>query len=159
NPSIGTTAADGSVLVMNAASAIRLDGGFVGAGLASTAAPQFRIDLPNTASASGRARANAWTTYSSRRWKDNIRTFDHALDPIARVEAAGSDGTRERGGGADIGSAAEDAGGPPPDLVEWEDDGVTARSLRYDRLSAVAIQGIKEQQRLIDALRADNAAL
>jgi hypothetical protein len=158
-PFIGTSVSDPEILVLNASSAIRLDGSFVGIGLASTAAPQFRVDLPNVAGPGGQGRANAWTTYSSRRWKENIRPIDGALEKIAALEGVYFDWKREQGGGADIGLVAEDVGKVLPELVEWEEDGVAARSLKYDRLTAIAIEGIKAQQREIEELRAQNLAL
>jgi hypothetical protein len=158
-PSIGTAATNLHTLTLSASSAIRLDGSFVGMGLASTATPQFRLDLPNVAGAAGQGRANAWTTYSSRRWKENIKPIDGALDKIARIDGVTFDWKADQGGKHDIGFVAEDVGKVLPELVEWEQDGASARSLKYDRMTAVAIQGIKEQQREIESLRARNAEL
>jgi hypothetical protein len=158
-PFISTSANNLRQLTLNASSAIRLDGSFVGVGLVSTAAPQFRLDLPNTAGAGGQGRANAWTTYSSRRWKENVQPLQGALATIARLEAVTFDWKAEQGGVSDLGFIAEDVGKVLPELVEWEEGGEFARSLKYDRMSAVAIQGIKEQQAQIENLRAQNADL
>ncbi len=152
-PFIGTSATNSLLLTISAPDAIRLDGSYVGVGLASTALPQFRLDLPNTAGAAGQGRANAWTTYSSRRWKENIRPIDGALDKVSRLEGVSFDWKPEQGGGHDIGFVAEDVGRVLPELVEWEPGGVWARSLKYDRMTAVAVEAVKEQQKQIVSLR------
>jgi len=55
------------------------------------AAPEFRLELPNTADAAGQGRANAWKTYSSQRWKVNVRTVEHAMDKIRSLRGASFD--------------------------------------------------------------------
>ena len=43
------------------------------------------LTLPNTASTAGRGLANAWSTYSSVRWKTNIQPIQNALAIISRL--------------------------------------------------------------------------
>jgi len=52
----------------------------------------------------------------------------------------------------DVGLIAEEVGGVLPELVEYEENGVDAKSVDYARLTAVLIQAVKEQQSEIRAL-------
>lgn len=108
--------------------------------------------------------ADAWTTYSSRRWKTEIATLDHALEKIEELRGV-SFAWREDGK-RDIGLIAEEVGAVFPEIVTYEANGVDARGVDYARLVAVLIQGVKEQQQQItsqqqriDALEARLTAL
>lgn len=121
--------------------------------------PQFRLELPNIASADGRGRANAWVTYSSLRWKENVQTLDGALDTIKRLRGVSFDWKPEHGGQHDIGFVAEEVGQVVPELVTWEPDSPWAQGVAYDRVTAIAVEAIKEQQRQIEALQQSNVEL
>jgi hypothetical protein len=91
--------------------------------------------------------ADAWTIYSSRRWKMDIRPIDNALDLVGKLE-----GVRyrwKRDGTADIGLIAEDVGKVIPEVVEYEANGIDATSVDYSRLVPLLIESIKEQQSTI----------
>ncbi|MEW6481912.1 MAG: tail fiber domain-containing protein, partial [bacterium] len=45
----------------------------------------YRLTLPNTANDLGKGIANAWETYSSRRWKTNITPIENPLDKVFRL--------------------------------------------------------------------------
>ncbi len=117
----------------------------------------MRLDLPNIANADGRGRANAWTTYSSIRWKDNVQTLEGALDKVRQLRGVSFDWNAEHGGAHDIGFVAEEVGKVVPEIVTWENDGTWAKSLAYDRITALAVEAIKEQQRQIESLQQANA--
>lgn len=110
--------------------------------------PTFKIDLPNVATdAGGRGRANAWTTYSSIRWKENVQTIPDALDKVMGLRGVYFDWKAENGGGRDIGFIAEEVGELVPELVSWETDAALrgyAQSLKYDRIAALAVNAIQE---------------
>jgi len=95
--------------------------------------------------------ADAWGTYSSRRWKDSIQTLDNPLAIVAQLE--GVRYTWKADGKHDIGLIAEDVGKVLPEIVQYESNGVDALSVDYARLVAVLIEGMKEQQRQIETLR------
>ncbi|HMQ14943.1 MAG TPA: tail fiber domain-containing protein [Phycisphaerae bacterium] len=120
--------------------------GFVGFG---DNAPTFRIELPNNANNSGRGRANAWTTYSSRRWKTDIQTLENALDAVMRLRGVRYVWKPEHGGTPDIGFVAEEVGAVVPEIVSWERNGVDAQALAYDRITALTVEAIKQQQQQI----------
>ena len=97
--------------------------------------------------------ADAWTTYSSRRWKKDIETFEGALETVGELR-----GVRYRWKEtekADVGFIAEEVGAVLPELVHFEENGVDARSVDYARMTAVLVQAVNEQQALIEELRAD----
>ncbi|MDZ7391843.1 MAG: tail fiber domain-containing protein [candidate division KSB1 bacterium] len=101
--------------------------------------------------------ADAWTTYSSRRWKTNIRPLEGALAKVQRLRGVAFDWKAD--GKHDIGLVAEEVGEVVPEVVAYEDNGKDAKSVDYARLVAVLIEAIKEQQAQIDQLKAQLNAL
>jgi hypothetical protein len=121
--------------------------------------PGFRLDLPNIGNADGRGRANAWVTYSSARWKENVQPIENALDTIMSMRGVSFDWKPEHGGAHDIGFVAEEVGAIVPEIVTWEEDGEWAQGLAYDRITALAVEAIKEQQGQIETLKQANDAM
>ena len=121
--------------------------GKVGVGVA---APAYRLDLPNTASEWGQGRANAWKTYSSGRWKTNIRTIESAMDKIRQLRGVRFDW--KESGTPDIGMIAEEVGRVVPEIVDYEANGTDASALAYDRLVALLVEAVKEQDARIAEL-------
>ncbi len=95
--------------------------------------------------------ANAWTTYSSRRWKTNIKSMEGALDKVKRLRGVTFDWKAD--GKHDIGLIAEEVGEVVPEVVTYEDNSNDAKSIDYARLVPVLIEAIKEQQKEIDELK------
>lgn len=91
--------------------------------------------------------ADSWGTYSSRRWKTNIRTLEGALDRVLRLR--GVTYNWKETGEPDIGLIAEEVGQVVPEIVHYEDNRVDAQSVDYARLVAVLIEAVKEQERTI----------
>ena len=96
--------------------------------------------------------ADAWTTYSSRRWKTNIQTLTHALDKVQRLRGVTYDWKAD--GKHDVGLIAEEVGAVFPEIVDFEANGTDAKALDYARLVAVLIEAVKEQQKQIGAMQA-----
>jgi hypothetical protein len=96
--------------------------------------------------------ADAWTTYSSRRWKTNIRTIDGALEKVMRLRGVYYD--RKETGEHDLGLIAEEVGEVIPEVVRYEANGEDAAGVDYARLVALLIEAVKEQQKKIAALEA-----
>ncbi len=116
--------------------------------------PTFRLQLPNLAvDSTGRGRANAWTTYSSIRWKENITSIDHPLDKIQELRGVYFNWKKEQGGVRDIGLIAEEVGKIIPEVVSYEENGKDASGITYDRLVALLVEGIKELKVENDALK------
>ncbi len=101
--------------------------------------------------------ADAWTTYSSKRWKTNINAIEGALAKVQRLRGVSFDWKAD--GKHDIGLVAEEVGEVVPEVVTYEDNGVDARSVDYGRLVAILIEALKEQQAQIEELKAKLSAL
>ena len=121
--------------------------GRVGVGVTS---PEYRLELPNTASALGQGRANAWKTYSSGRWKTNVRTIENAMDKVRRLRGVRFDW--KESATPDIGMIAEEVGRVIPEIVDYEANGTDASALAYDRLVALLVEAVKEQDARIAEL-------
>lgn len=91
--------------------------------------------------------ADSWGTYSSRRWKENIRPLEGALDLVLRLRGVSYDWKET--GEHDIGLIAEEVGEVVPEVVHYEENGIDAQSVDYARLVAVLIEAVKEQERTI----------
>ncbi len=124
--------------------------GYVGIGVASGSITH-RLQLPNTADAGGQGQANAWITYSSRRWKRNVTPIEGALDKVGRLQGVYYDWKGEQGGKRDIGFIAEDVGKVLPELVSWDADGENASGMDYARVNALLVEAIKEERADKDA--------
>jgi hypothetical protein len=92
--------------------------------------------------------ADAWTIYSSRRWKTEIKPLEDALEKVGLLR--GVSYRWKSGGKRDIGLIAEEVGVVFPELVEYEANGIDAKSVDYSRLVAILIEAIKDQQGIID---------
>ena len=101
--------------------------------------------------------ADAWTTYSSRRWKENITPIPDALEKVLRLRGVAFDWKAD--GKHDLGMIAEEVGEVLPELVAYEDNGVDAKSLDYARLTAVLVEALKELKAENDSLKARLDAL
>jgi hypothetical protein len=95
----------------------------------------------------GRAIADGWDTYSSRRWKTNIQTLHGALDKVQQLRGVSYD--LKASGKHEVGVIAEEVGAVVPEVVSWEKNGRDAQGVDYSRLTALLIEATKEQQALI----------
>jgi hypothetical protein len=111
-------------------------------------APSDLLELPfQIAQGLGHALSDYWYTYSSRRWKSNIRTLHGALDKVERLRGVSYDS--KSNGKHQIGVIAEEVGAVVPEVVTWEKNGKDASSVDYERLTALLIEATKAQQKLI----------
>ncbi len=106
--------------------------------------PSYRLELPNSSWTAWRGRANAWHTYSSRRWKENIEPIQWALQDVQKLQGITYNWKVEQWGKADIGFIAEEVWAVFPEMVEWEENQVDAKWLAYDRITAVLVEAVKE---------------
>lgn len=118
-----------------------------------TSTPSFKLELPNNADPNiGQGRANLWATYSSSRWKHDVRPIDDALATIEQLRGVRFTWNAEQGGTPDIGFVAEEVGRVVPEIVTWDPDAPGyALGMGYDRVTALLVQALKE-------LRAEKAA-
>jgi len=128
------------------------EGGNVGIG------PQNAANLHTLAQNSATAPiADAWTVYSSKRWKRNIQPLQGALDKVQQLRGVSFEWIAD--GKKDIGLIAEEVGQVLPEMVVYEDNGQDAKSVDYGRMVAVLIEAVKEQQKEIAFLKEQVQAL
>ena len=107
------------------------------------------ITLPNsTTDNSGSIKAYSYETYSSSRFKTNIRTIDNAIGKIKDMRGVYFEWKDSNK--SDIGFIAEEVGDVIPEAVAYEDNGVDASSMSYQKLVSLLLQSAKEQQEIIE---------
>ena len=99
----------------------------------------------------GHAIADGWDTYSSRRWKTNIKTLHNALGKVEQLRGVSYD--LKDFSKHEIGVIAEEVGQVVPEVVSYEKNGKDATGVDYSRLTALLIEAVKQQQLEISALR------
>jgi hypothetical protein len=97
--------------------------------------------------------ADAWTTYSSRRWKRDIEPIEGSLDKVMNLR--GVSFNWKENGKEDIGLIAEEVAEVIPEVVAFEENSGEAQSLDYSRLVALLIEATKEQQKEIEELKTE----
>jgi hypothetical protein len=97
------------------------------------------------------------TTISDRRLKDNIFTIESALDKVSKlrgVEYIWKAGARK--GQSDIGFIAQEVEEVIPQIVREKEmpllDGGTYKTVDYEKMTALLIEAVKEQQTIINKL-------
>ena len=105
------------------------------------------------------------TTISDERLKDNITTIENPLDKIKAlrgVEYDWNSGTRK--GKHDLGLIAQEVEKVLPNIVhehempflnDDEEDETLYKTVDYEKMVAVLIEGMKEQQNQIDSLKSE----
>ncbi|UCC80272.1 MAG: tail fiber domain-containing protein [Candidatus Zixiibacteriota bacterium] len=97
--------------------------------------------------------ADAWTLYSSRRWKRKIEPIEGSLDKVMNLRGVSFEW--KDSGKEDIGLIAEEVAEVVPQVVAYEENGEDAQSVDYARLVALLIEATKEQQKEIEELKAE----
>jgi hypothetical protein len=102
------------------------------------------------------------TTVSDRKFKDQIETIDNALDKVKALRGVEYTwNTSARKGERDMGLIAQEVEAVIPNVVrekklvvgEWADNPTTAKTVDYEKLTAVLIEAVKEQQEQINELK------
>ena len=124
--------------------------GYLGVG-ATGGGITHAITLPDTAGAAGRIKANAYMTYSSIQYKDNINTIEDPLKIILDIRGVTFNWKKDQV--EDFGFIAEEIGKRIPNIVDWEEKSAFATSMDYTRIIPILVEGIKSQQSQIDTLK------
>jgi CRISPR/Cas system-associated exonuclease Cas4 (RecB family) len=155
---------DASVVLSNTGGSgvayLAITGGYVG--IASNT-PGYRLELPNTASADGQGRANAWQTYSDGRFKKDLKPVADALAKVMALKGVTYRSALEVNAKREVGLIAQDVEKVLPEAVSISNTEVTLpgekpkkvtdyRSLAYDRLVALLVEGIKELKLFTDGM-------
>ncbi len=142
-----------------------LENGNTGIGMAEGSNVNNKLDVVGTigvwALASGGSVPLCWhtggfnlsTCGSSLRYKKNQRPFTGGLNLLARLQPITFDW--KDGGTHDLGFGAEDVEKVEPLLVTYNDKG-DVEGVKYDRLSVVFVNAVREQQSQIEAQEKQN---
>lgn len=102
--------------------------------------------------------AQAFPTYSSRRWKHNIQDLTNALEVVQQLRGVTYTWNKEQGGKEDFGFIAEEVHTILPQIAarnaKGEIDGV-----EYGKITPYLVEAIKNQQLQIEALKRENETL
>ncbi|MGE0461164.1 MAG: tail fiber domain-containing protein [Vicinamibacterales bacterium] len=117
-----------------------------------------RVDALGTAGATALCRnaSNELATCSSSvRYKQDVQPFEGGLDLLARLRPISF--TWKDGGMRDVGFGAEDVAAIDPRLAVFTDGQV--EGVKYDRLTTVLVNAVKELEGMVDELRRDRDVL
>lgn len=149
---IGISHADRRVTLNNYWDGVTAGAQNTGIGIVGNTARAFRFELPSTASNQvGRGRAQSWSTYSSRRWKENINRINNGLSIVAKLHPSEFDWKPEHGGNHDTSFIAEELAEVIPHAVCYDDDG-QAGSIDATRIIPYLVSAVQQQQAQIEAL-------
>jgi DNA repair exonuclease SbcCD ATPase subunit len=81
---------------------------------------------------------------SSIRWKEHVQPIRDALAKTLRLRGVFFDWKKEYGGHHDIGFIAEEVGRVVPEVVEWETPGNDAVGVKYERLTPLLVEAIRD---------------
>jgi len=108
------------------------------------------LTLPDNSNASGQVKANAFVSYSSIRYKEDVQPLRSAVDTINKLQ--GVSYSWKDTGKKDFGFIAEEVGKVLPEIVEWSQDPQYANTMDYTRIISFLVEAVKEQQKKIDIL-------
>jgi hypothetical protein len=168
NGSTGVTIANTGVTSNVAGTGVTVSGGTgavtisIGQSVATSANAQFNslgIGMAASATAGRIDATNDIVAFSSSdiRFKENITPIENALDKISKISGNTYDWKAENKiehgyEGNDVGVIAQEIEAVLPQLVQTRENGFKA--VKYDKLVALLIEGIKEQQLQIEELKA-----
>jgi len=158
NAGVTSNVAGTGVSVSGATGAVTIS---IGQAVATTSNVQFNslgIGMAASATAGRIDATNDIVAYSSSdiRFKENITPIENAIDKINQIGGYTYDWKEENKiehgyDGNDVGVIAQEIEAVLPQLVQTRESGYKA--VKYDKLVALLIEGIKEQQFQIDELR------
>ena len=150
----GTSSSDARLRIFNSIAETNgfsiLENGNIGMG---TLIPTVRLQV------NGDIIANSIAGSSDIRFKKNIRTVENALDKVKSLRGVyfnwNKDAFPDRNFGAqdELGFIAQEVEKVVPEIVTKENTKDEYRSVKYDKLVALLVEAIKEQQKQIDSLK------
>jgi len=108
------------------------------------------ITLPDTSAPAGQVKANAFVSYSSIRFKENVEPLGSAVEIISKLKGVSYNWIDT--GKKDFGFIAEEVGKVLPEIVEWSQDPEYANTMDYTRIISFLVEAVKEQQKKIDVM-------
>jgi hypothetical protein len=160
NTGVTSNVAGTGVTVSGATGAVTIS---IGQAVATSSNVQFNslgVGMAASATAGRIDATNDIVAFSSSdiRFKENIKPIENALDKIRKISGNTYDWKAENKvehgyEGNDVGVIAQEIEAVLPQLVQTRESGFKA--VKYDKLVALLIEGIKEQQLQIEQLRID----
>lgn len=149
----GTTSSNARFRIFNGGSENNgvaiLENGYIGMGLAN---PTVKLQV------NGDIIANSIGGSSDFRFKTNIRPITNALDKIKALRGVYFNWNqndfpdRQFGSNVELGFIAQEVEKIVPEIVTKDKNKEEYRSVKYDKLVALLVEAIKEQQKQIDSL-------
>jgi hypothetical protein len=153
--SVGANIDEGYLFIYQADN-VSFRGGSVGIGNIN---PGQKLDIT---SGNGRVGSGySWLTNSDSRYKKNVTTLTSSLDKVLAIRGVRYDLTDDSdviaGSGRHIGFIAQELEIQFPEFVVTDSSGY--KSVAYDKMTAVLVEAIKDQQTEIETLRSELEAL
>jgi hypothetical protein len=98
------------------------------------------------------ALANAWNTLSDKTLKTNLNKISNAVDKVTRISGYYFNWENGRDTGRHVGVIAQEVHKVLPEIISVDSKGL--KSLDYGKLTPLLIEAIKEQQKIINELKA-----
>ena len=108
------------------------------------------LTLPNNDDSSGAVKANSFISYSSVRYKENIKTLEDPMSVIQNLN--GVSFKWKDSGQEDFGFIAEDVGRVLPSIVSWDKNKKDAQGMEYLKLISFLVEASKKQNSEINEL-------
>jgi hypothetical protein len=150
----GTSSSDARLRIFNSIAEANglaiLENGNIGMGLTN---PTVRLQV------NGDIIANSIAGSSDIRFKKNIKTVENALDKVKALRGVYFNWNKEAfpeknfGAQDELGFIAQEVEKVVPEIVTKENTKDEYRSVKYDKLVALLVEAIKEQQKQIDSLK------
>jgi hypothetical protein len=116
---------------------------------------------PYTLAVNGSTYSLSGYSSSDARWKTNVQTFEKALETILNLRGVRFDWKPTEGmnfpAGRQIGFIAQEVEQVLPELVSADRNGY--KSVAYANVIPVLVEAMKQQQKQLDAVKAENAGL
>ena len=109
------------------------------------------ITLPNNDDSSGAVKANSFISYSSIRYKKDVKVLDDPMSVIQNLK--GVSFKWKDSGQEDFGFIAEDVGKVLPGIVSWDDNKKDAQGMEYLKLISFLVEASKKQNSEINELK------
>ena len=116
-----------------------------------TDAVTHAITLPNNNNSSGAVKANSFISYSSIRYKKDVKVLDDPMSVIQNLK--GVSFKWKDSGQEDFGFIAEDVGKVLPGIVSWDDNKKDAQGMEYLKLISFLVEASKKQNSEINELK------
>jgi hypothetical protein len=127
-------------------------GSLAASGLSAGSAGDFAVCINNVTKELTNAGASGCIV-SSRRFKDNINPLTSGLDEVMKFNPSSFSLKGQDPSDIHLGFIAEEMQDVDKRLVQYESDGITPRTVRYEEITAVLAKAIQEQQAQISDLK------